>query len=80
MVQSVVIKKTRKIRKAFKQQWSQYLGAVDIWKRNFTHVEQLFDYGSNICKIMYTTNAVESIHSSYRKVTKKAQSLMRMHS
>ncbi|QRN90937.1 IS256 family transposase [Mammaliicoccus sciuri] len=55
----------------FKQQWSQYPGAVDVWKRNFTHVEQLFDYGSNIRKIMYTTNAVESIHSSYRKVTKK---------
>ncbi|PTK23309.1 IS256 family transposase, partial [Mammaliicoccus sciuri] len=56
---------------AFKQQWSQYPGAVDVWKRNFTHVEQLFDYGSNIRKIIYTTNAVESIHSSYRKVTKK---------
>lgn len=56
---------------AFKQQWSQYPGAVDVLKRNFTHVEQLFDYGSNIRKIMYTTNAVESIHSSYRKVTKK---------
>lgn len=56
---------------AFKQQWSQYPVAVDVWKRNFTHVEQLFDYGSNIRKIMYTTNAVESIHSSYRKVTKK---------
>lgn len=56
---------------AFKQQWSQYPGAVDVWKRNFNHVEQLFDYGSNIRKIMYTTNAVESIHSSYRKVTKK---------
>ncbi|MEX6218372.1 IS256 family transposase [Mammaliicoccus sciuri] len=56
---------------AFKQQWSQYPGAVDVWKRNFTHVEQLFDYSSNIRKIIYTTNAVESIHSSYRKVTKK---------
>lgn len=56
---------------AFKQQWSQYPGAVEVWKRNFTHVEQLFDYGSNIRKIMYTTNEVESIHSSYRKVTKK---------
>ncbi|MEC2121280.1 transposase, partial [Bacillus subtilis] len=37
----------------------------------FSHVEQLFDYGGNIRKIMYTTNAVESIHSSFRKVTKK---------
>ncbi len=42
-----------------------------VWKRNFAHVEQLFDYGSAIRKIMYTTNAVESVHSSFRKVTKK---------
>lgn len=35
------------------------------------HVEQLFDYGSAFRKVMYTTNAVESINSSFRKVTKK---------
>ena len=34
-------------------------------------MEQLFEYGKAIRKIMYTTNAVESIHSSFRKVTKK---------
>ena len=55
----------------FKQIWSQYPGAVDVWVRNFSHVEQLFDYGSSIRKIMYTTNAVESVNSSFRKVTKK---------
>lgn len=55
----------------FKQAWSQYPGAVDVWIRNFNHVEQLFDYGSAVRKIMYTTNAVESVHSSFRKVTKK---------
>ena len=55
----------------FKQTWSQYPGAIDVWVRNFSHVEQLFDYGSAIRKVMYTTNAVESINSSFRKVTKK---------
>ena len=45
--------------------------AVKVWTKHFHHVEQLFDYGSAIRKIMYTTNAVESIHSSFRKVTKK---------
>ena len=34
-------------------------------------MEQLFDYGSAVRKVMYTTNAVESINSSFRKVTKK---------
>ncbi|MCM3742478.1 IS256 family transposase, partial [Oceanobacillus luteolus] len=56
---------------SFKQQWATYSGAIDVWTRNFSHVEQLYDYGSAIRKIMYTTNAVESIHSSFRKVIKK---------
>ena len=60
----------RKAFEQFCQEWSQYPGAVDVWKRNFNHVEQLFDYGSAVRKVMYTTNAVESINSSFRKVTK----------
>ena len=61
----------RKAFEQFCQEWSQYPGAVDVWRRNFSHVEQLFDYGSAVRKVMYTTNAVESINSSFRKVTKK---------
>lgn len=56
---------------AFKQRWSNYPGAIAVWERNFAHVEQLFDFGGAIRKIMYTTNAIESIHASFRKVTKK---------
>jgi len=55
----------------FKTTWSKYSGAVDVWERNFKYVEQLFDYPSAIRKIMYTTNAIESVNSSFRKVTKK---------
>ena len=55
----------------FKQTWSNYPGAVGVWERNFKHVEQLFNYGSAVRKIMYTTNAIESVNSSFRKVTKK---------
>ena len=62
---------SRKAFEQFRQEWSQYPRAVDVWKRNFNHVEQLFDYGSAVRKVMYTTNAVESINSSFRKVTKK---------
>ena len=54
-----------------KQIWSAYPGAVDVWIRNFKHVEQLFNYGSAVRRIMYTTNAVESVNSSFRKATKK---------
>lgn len=55
----------------FRQTWSQYPGAVDVWVRNWQHVAQLFSYGSAVRKILYTTNAVESVNSSFRKVTKK---------
>ena len=53
----------------FKQAWNQYPGAVDVWVRNWSHVSQLFRYGSAVRKILYTT--VESVNSSFRKVTKK---------
>ena len=55
----------------FKKEWEHYTGAVEVWIRNWKHVEQLFNYGSAVRKVMYTTNAVESVNSSFRKVTKK---------
>lgn len=55
----------------FCKEWDKYPGAVDVWTRNYAHVEQLYDYGSAVRKVMYTTNAIEAINSSFRKVTKK---------
>ena len=55
----------------FKETWGKYPGAVDVWVRNWLYVEQLFNYGSTVRKVMYTTNAIESVNSSFRKVTKK---------
>lgn len=55
----------------FQQTWSQYPGAVDVWVRNWQHVEQLFNYGSAVRKVLYTTNSIEAVNSSFRKVTKK---------
>ena len=48
----------------FEKRWSAYSGAVDVFKRYFSHIEQLFDYISAIRKTMYTTNAIESVPSS----------------
>ena len=69
----------RKAFEQFCQEWSQYLGVVDVWKRNFNHIEQLFDYGSAVRKVMCTTNAVESINSSFRKVVKRVLFQMKTH-
>lgn len=32
----------------FCNEWSNNPGAVQVWKRNFNHVEQLFDYGTAV--------------------------------
>lgn len=55
----------------FQEAWKDYPGAVSVWVRNFRHIEQLFNYGSAVRKVMYTTNAIESVNSSFRKVTKR---------
>ena len=60
----------RKLKK-FKQDWQDYPGAVTVWENNFQQVEQIFNYGSAVRKVMYTTNAIESVNASFRKVTKK---------
>lgn len=55
-----------------KTKWKKdYPGAVKVWEENFGYVSQLFNYPSDIRKVMYTTNAIESVNSSLRKVTKK---------
>lgn len=53
------------------EKWAAYPGALRVWNDNSKHVFQLYSFGSDVRRIMYTTNAIESIHSSYRKVTKK---------
>jgi len=55
----------------FKEHWHEYPGAIKIWESNWSHVEQLYNYTDAIRKVMYTTNAIESVNSSFRKVTKK---------
>jgi transposase-like protein len=56
----------------FKDKWKDsYPGAVKVWDNNFNHVRQLYSYPSAVRRIMYTTNAIESVNSSLRKVTKK---------
>ena len=55
----------------FKQAWNCYPGAVDVWVRNWKYVEQLYNYGSAVRRVMYTTNSIEAVNSSFRKVTKK---------
>ena len=68
---AINVKQARQEFEKFKTDWQAYPGAVSVWENNFSHIEQLYNYGSAVRKIMYTTNAIESVNSSFRKVTKK---------
>lgn len=56
---------------AFAPAWSRYPGAVAVWERNEAHLWRLFEYGSAVRRVMYTTNALESVNASFRKVVRR---------
>ena len=41
------------------------------WRANWTQLSTFFDYPPEIRRVIYTTNAIESIQAQLRKVTKK---------
>ena len=54
------------------EKWKkQYPSAVRVWNDNFIYVQRIFDYPSEIRKMIYTTNAIESFNSALRKVTER---------
>lgn len=53
----------------FENKWADYLAAVNVWKKNWDSIERLFEFPSEIRKIIYTTNTIESYHNQLRKVT-----------
>ena len=61
---AINVKQARQEFEKFKTDWQAYPGAVSVWENNFSHVEQLYNYGSAVRKIMYTTNAIESVNST----------------
>ena len=40
------------------------------WRRNWARLTPFFDYPPDIRKVIYTTNAIESVNMSLRKITK----------
>ena len=55
----------------FEKKWgSKYGYAIKSWKENWEELTAYFDFPMEIRKIIYTTNAIESLNSSIRKYTK----------
>ena len=55
----------------FEAKWDDdYLPIGQSWRRNWPRLIPFFDYPPEIRKIIYTTNAIESVNMSLRKITK----------
>jgi putative transposase len=56
---------------AFERQWGkQYPGVADAWRRAWPQFVPFLDFPTEIRKVIYTTNAIESMNYQLRKITK----------
>lgn len=57
---------------AFEERWDGRFPMISRkWRANWANLTPFFDYPPEIRKVIYTTNAIESLNSQLRKVTKK---------
>jgi len=55
----------------FEGKWNDaYPPIAQSWRRNWDRIIPFFDYPPEIRRIIYTTNAIESVNMSLRKITK----------
>jgi putative transposase len=55
----------------FEEKWgADYPTIVKSWRSNWERIVPFFEYPPEIRRIIYTTNAIESVNMSLRKVTK----------
>jgi putative transposase len=54
----------------FRRKYPKHQVVADVWQRSWSRVIPFFDFPEEIRKIIYTTNAIESLHMTLRKVTK----------
>src|SRR5574343_613636 len=55
----------------FEDRWDkEYLPIGQSWRRDWSRLIPFFDYPPEIRKVIYTTNAIESVNMSLRKLTK----------
>ena len=59
----------------FREKWDEVHPIIgEQWERNWDKISVLFDYPEDIRKAIYTTNAIESLNHSLRKVLKNRKS------
>ncbi|RZF83232.1 IS256 family transposase [Pseudoalteromonas sp. CO325X] len=59
----------------FAEKWDDQHPTISLsWRNNWERLSVFFDYPPEIRKVIYTTNAIESLNASLRKITKTRRS------
>ena len=62
---------------AFELKWNDSFAPIEQpWRRNWSRMTPFFDYPPDIRKVIYMTNAIESVNMSLRKITKTRGSFL----
>lgn len=57
---------------AVTEKWSEkYPNAMKSWHKNWDAISPIFKFSAETRKIIYTTNAIESLNSTYRKLNRQ---------
>jgi transposase-like protein len=54
----------------FEKKWKKYPHVAASWRRNWGELSTFFKFPSEIRKVIYTTNPIESMNRSIKKITK----------
>jgi len=54
----------------FEAKWTKYPAIGRLWRENWQRVIPFFAFPEEVRKVVYTTNAVESLHMTLRKIIK----------
>lgn len=73
--QSVTVAEAEQRLDEFDAKWgTEYPAIIQSWRRHWSNIITFFDYPPEIRKVVYTTNAIESINMSLRKISKNRSS------
>ncbi len=53
--------------------WKTYPSVSQVWRRNWARITPFFQYPPDIRRAIYTTNSVESLNRSLRKIIKTSE-------
>ena len=53
-----------------KEKWAPRKISLENWESNWENIQPFFKYGPQTRKIMYTTNAIESLNNCYKRLNK----------